>query len=229
MWQLVEAIRGLGDACRALDVPIVSGNVSLYNETDGRSIQPTPAVAAVGLLQDVSAFARSWFATAGDRIALLGNVTGELGGSELLASMGQTAGRPPQLDMAAEKAVQGACRALIQKRLLRSAHDCSEGGLAVALAEACMMGPHRLGARVRLPAATARPDLDAFSEEPSRIVISFDPARESEVRTLALAGGTPFTILGEVGGDWLEVEGLGKVAVEELGRVYREGFPSLFG
>ena len=229
MWQLVEAIRGLGDACWALDVPIVSGNVSLYNETDGRSIQPTPAVAAVGLLQDVSAFARSWFATAGDRIALLGNVTGELGGSELLASMGQTAGRPPQLDMAAEKAVQGACRALIQKRLLRSAHDCSEGGLAVALAEACMMGPHRLGARVRLPAATARPDLDAFSEEPSRIVISFDPARESEVRTLALAGGTPFTILGEVGGDWLEVEGLGKVAVEELGRVYREGFPSLFG
>ncbi len=148
MWQLVEAIRGLGDACRGLGVPIVSGNVSLYNETDGRAIQPTPAVAAVGLMQDVSAFARSWFVATGDRIALLGNVTGELGGSELLAALGQIAGRPPRLDLAAERAVQAVCRTLIQKRLLRSAHDCSEGGLAIALAEACMMGPLRLGARV---------------------------------------------------------------------------------
>jgi phosphoribosylformylglycinamidine synthase len=228
MWQLVEAIRGLGDACRALEVPIVSGNVSLYNETDGRSIQPTPAVAAVGLLEDVSAFARSWFAVSDDRIALLGNVTGELGGSELLASMGQTAGRPPKLDMKAERAVQAACRGLIQKRLVRSAHDCSEGGLALALAESCMMGPHRLGARVSLPAATDRPDLDAFSEEPSRIVLSFDPAKENEVKAIARAQGAPLTILGEVGGDSLELEGLGKVPVEDLSKAYREGFPSLF-
>ncbi len=228
MWQLVEAIRGLGEACRALEVPIVSGNVSLYNETDGRSIQPTPAVAAVGLLHDVSAFVRSWFERAGDRVALLGKVTGELGGSELLASMGQTAGRPPKLDMSAEKAVQGACRALIRKKLLRSAHDCSEGGLAIAIAEACMMGPLRLGARVKLPAATGRPDLDAFSEEPSRIVISFDPANEGQVREVAAALGAPLTILGEVGGDWLELEELGKASVEELAWVYREGFQSLF-
>jgi phosphoribosylformylglycinamidine synthase II len=227
MWQLVEAIRGLGDACRGLGVPIVSGNVSLYNETDGRSIQPTPALAAVGLLDDVASFTRSWFTTPGDRIALLGNVTGELGGSELLASQGSTAGRPPRLHIDAELAVQAACREAVRRRLVRSAHDCSEGGLAVAIVEACMMGPHRLGARVRLPAATARPDLDAFSEEPSRIVISYEPSREAEIKRTALARGAAFTVLGEVGGDTLELEGLGGAPVEELATVYRTAFPSL--
>ena len=228
MWQLAQSVRGLREACLGFGVPIVSGNVSLYNETDGQAIQPTPALAAVGLVPDVGACSQSWFARAGDRVALLGVGTGELGGSELLASRGQTAGKPPRLDLARERAVQAACRAAVRARLLHSAHDCSEGGLAVALAECCMMGPLRLGARVAPPPATDRPDLDLFSEEPSRIVLSFAPEHEAEVRALAEHHGAPFTLLGEVGGEALVLEGLGEAPLAALAAAYREGFPSLF-
>jgi phosphoribosylformylglycinamidine synthase len=182
----------------------------------------------VGLLDDVTAFVRSWFTTAGDRIALLGSTTGELGGSELLASRGVTAGRPPKLHVDREIAVQGACRELVRKRLVRSAHDCSEGGLAVSIAEACMMGPLRLGAKVKLPTATARPDLDAFSEEPSRILVSYAPAQEAEVKRVAQSRGAAFSVLGDVGGDRLELEGLGGAGVAELAEAYRAAFPALF-
>jgi phosphoribosylformylglycinamidine synthase len=228
-WQLAEAIRGLGDACRALGVPVVSGNVSLYNESFGRAIQPTPAVAVVGLLDDVALAIPSWFGKPGDRVALIGRCTGEIGGSELVASAGSTAGRPPRLHDDLERAVQAACRALVRARLLRSAHDCSDGGLAVALAECCVMGKRSLGATLELQAATARPDLDAFSEEPSRIVVSYDPAEEARVRELCERHGAPLTHLGTVGGDALDLGGLGRVALEELSAAWRGGLQMALG
>ncbi len=234
MWQLAEAIRGLGDACRALELPVVSGNVSLYNETDGKAIQPTPAVAVVGLVEDCRHTARAWFQEAGDRVALLGEAwqgAPELGGSELLAAEGKLAGRPPRLDLEREKAVQRACRQMIRAGLLRSAHDCSEGGLAVALAECCIMGPEdrRLGASLKLPLPGSRPDLALFSEEPSRIVVSYPPAREAEVQAAAKAAGAPLLVLGSVGGDELAIEGACRVPVAALSEAWRGGLPDVLG
>src|SRR5579872_2136166 len=132
MWQFAEACRGIATACRELEVPVVSGNVSLYNETDGKSIFPTPTVAVVGLLPDFSRHCGAAFARAGDRIALLGQTRGVLGGSEyLVAFHGKTAGLPPRLDAAAEAALQRTVRELVRAGHLSSAHDASEGGLAV--------------------------------------------------------------------------------------------------
>jgi phosphoribosylformylglycinamidine synthase len=232
MWQLAEAIRGIGDACRALEVPVVSGNVSLYNETDGKAIQPTPAVAVVGLVEDVTCTTVAWFRQPGDEIALLGPPwTGapEVGGSELAAMAGLIRGRPPKLDLVLEKTVQTACRSLVRAGLLSSAHDCSDGGLAVALAECCMMGPawQRLGAKVALPVAASRAELALFSEEPSRILISFAPERGNEVRALAQAAGAPLLRLGEVGGDELEITGNCRVSVTALSEAWRGGLPDV--
>ena len=232
MWQLAESIRGLGDACRELGVPIVSGNVSLYNETDGQAIQPTPAVAVVGLIPDVARTSHSWFQREGDVVALLGNLASEppeLGGSELLAMRGRLAGRPPPLDLTKEKAVQAACRALVRAGLVASAHDCDGGGLAVALAEACMMGPdgERHGARISLSPGGTRPDLALFSEEPSRIVISFSPERLAQVRTTAAAAGAPLTVLGEVRGDALAIDDRLRVPITELSNAWRTGLEAV--
>ena len=136
MWQIGEAVRGIGDACRALDTPITGGNVSLYNETEGRAIFPTPVLGVVGLLEDASKTATRTFKTIGAAVVLLGDNLGELGGSEYLATMHNTvAGKPPVLDLKREAALQKLIVKLIRDGCIESAHDCSEGGLAIALAE----------------------------------------------------------------------------------------------
>jgi phosphoribosylformylglycinamidine synthase len=233
MWQLVEAIRGLGDACRALDTPVVSGNVSLYNETDGRGIKPTPTIGMVGLLPVAAKAVESAFVEHGSThaIALLGVNTDEIGGSEYLKVIhGQIAGVPPKLDVARERAVGAACIALGRAGLLASAHDCSEGGLAVALAESCVSGSRPIGATVKL-SESLRPDLLLFGEAPSRIVISFDPAKEAEVRAIVAQHGAPFAILGATGGRNLSIYGpkgqLLEVPVADLSAAWRGGFRSL--
>jgi phosphoribosylformylglycinamidine synthase len=227
MHQLKEAIRGLGDACRALDTPVVSGNVSLYNETDGRAIFPSPSVGMVGLLPRASMAVGARF-SGGSVIALLGNNTDELGASEYLATLhGLTAGRPPQLDLAREAAVGKSCRALVAAGLLRSAHDCGDGGLAVTLAECCF-GEPLVGASIELPLFGLRPDALLFGEAPSRIVVSFAAADEAAVRKLVT--DVPFAILGHAGGDALTIRADGKVLiarpVRELALAHRGGLES---
>ncbi len=225
MHQLKEAIRGLGDACRALGTPVVSGNVSLYNETDGRAIFPSPSVGMVGLLPRAAAAVGARWA-GGAKIALLGVNTDEIGGSEYLATIhGLTAGAPPRLDLEREAAVGRACRALVGAGLLAAAHDCSEGGLAVALAECCFGDPI-VGAEVALPAGI-RADLLLFGEAPSRIVIAYAPEQEAEVKQIALAHGAPFSSIGKTGGDVLSIRLGDDVAiarkVRELRDAYRGG------
>jgi phosphoribosylformylglycinamidine synthase II len=227
MWQLVEAIRGLGDACRELGTPIVSGNVSLYNETDGKGIKPTPSVGMVGLIPCAADAVGAGFDD-GCTIALLGVNTDEIGGSEYLDRVhGRQAGRPPRLDVAREKAVGGACRALVAAHLLVSAHDCSEGGLAVALAESCILAARPLGATVKLDDAL-RPDLLLFGEAPSRIVVSFRPEREAEVRAIAAQHGAPIAIIGATGGRQLQLfqksTRLVDAPVDQLLTAWRQGF-----
>jgi phosphoribosylformylglycinamidine synthase len=210
----------------------VSGNVSLYNETEGQGIFPTPTVGMVGLVEPVDRTCQSAFRNAGDIVALIGSIQGEVGGSEYLAAeVGEEAGRPPALDLAREKAVQETVRRAIREGLLSSAHDCSDGGLAVALAECCMMhdapagatAPF-LGAAVRVPFPT-RKDFVLFGEDASRIVVSLPPARWAELEALAQAAGAPLVRLGAVGGDRLEIAGALSVPVAELSAAWRDGLP----
>jgi len=173
MWQFGEAVRGIRDACHALSVPVVSGNVSFYNETEGAAIPPTPTIAMVGLLENIDLHITQWFKGEGDTIVLLGRTREELGASEYLAlAHGLVRGAPPWIDLDVEKQLQRVCLQAIAEGLVRSAHDIAEGGLAVALAECCISGPGPgIGAAIELEGAI-RPDALLFSESQSRIVLS---------------------------------------------------------
>jgi phosphoribosylformylglycinamidine synthase len=235
MWQLTEAIRGLGAACRALETPVVSGNVSLYNDTEGRSVKPTPTVGMVGLLSDASlAVGQAFPQEGGDlRVGLLGINTDEIGGSEYLATVvGRVAGLPPRLDTVREAQVGRTCRALVAARLVAAAHDCSEGGLGVALAECCITGTRPRGARIELSDAL-RADLLLFGEAPSRILVTYRAGDEDQVRTVAASHGAPFTPLGEVGGERLVITHHGCTLVDEpvsdLQAAWRGGLPRILG
>ncbi|HUM13918.1 MAG TPA: phosphoribosylformylglycinamidine synthase subunit PurL [Myxococcaceae bacterium] len=229
MWQFAEATRGISAACRELGVPVVSGNVSLYNETEGRAILPTPTVAVVGLLPDVSATCTGVFHRAGDKVAVLGETLGQLGGSEwLLMTAGKIAGRPPVLDAAREKALQSMVRELVRSRKVTSAHDTSEGGLAVALAECCMASAEApIGAQVSLPLGSVAPHAVLFGEDASRVIVSYAPEHEAEIAAASKAAGVPFTSIGSVGGDRLVISGLLDLPVARLSDAWRSGIPSL--
>ena len=224
MWQFSQAIRGMREACLALEIPVVSGNVSFYNETDGVSIYPTPTVAMVGLLEDVERVAAPWFGTEGDLVALLGPNRPEMGGSEYLkVAHGRVAGTPPAVDLALERGVQRTCRAAVETGILSSAHDVSEGGLAAALAEACMGGPGRgMGAVVDTP-GDGRPDVLLFGESHSRIVVSLKEEDYGRFQALASREGVPAAVIGRVGGPHLVIGDLVRAPVERLRDLWSTG------
>ena len=203
-WQLSEGVRGLGDACRALGLPVTGGNVSLYNESMGGAIAPTPEIGVVGLLDDLATLVGPAFAHGGDTIVLVGDATPGLAGSAYAALAGVTTDDdPPDLDLAREAAVQAFIREAIARGLVASAQDVSDGGLAVALAECAMWGD--LGGRVRL-ALVASPAVDLFGESPSRLVVSCTPAHAAALVLLARQHGLPVESIGSVGGDRLVIE-----------------------
>jgi phosphoribosylformylglycinamidine synthase II len=206
-WQLRECVEGLAEACRAFGTPVTGGNVSLYNESPAGAIDPTPTVGMVGLIADERHVTTQHFKRAGDAILLLGGIGDELGGSQFVAVVhGRKEGRPPRLDFARELALQEAVRGLIRQGLVRSAHDCSEGGLAVALAECAISGPEPLGADVNLETAGLRGDQVLFNESQSRIVLSVSP-EERQTAISALAGaGVPVEWIGTVGGADLKIQ-----------------------
>nr|PZM92421.1 MAG: phosphoribosylformylglycinamidine synthase subunit PurL [Pseudomonadota bacterium] len=226
MWQIVQAIHGIADACRDFGVPVVSGNVSLYNETAGQAILPTPICAAVGIVPDVSRVVSTTFVDEGHEIALLGTCTGEAGGSEyLFRQFGRNLGPVPRLDVAREKAVQAAVRELVRAGVLASAHDVSEGGLAVALAECATSG---IGAVVRIE-AKGRKDFLVFGEDPSRVLVSYDPARRAEVEAIATRAGAPFTVIGRTGGSRLAIEGAFDLPLDQVLSAWKNGLKDAFG
>ena len=210
--QLREAVEGMAEACRAFDTPVTGGNVSLYNESPAGAIDPTPTVGMVGLVEDPKHITTQFFKEAGDVIVLVGEPGDELGASHfLLAIHGLKVGPPPRLDYKKELAVQDAVRSLIRMGLVRSAHDCSDGGLAVALAESCISGDMMLGARTEIPSASPRADVPLFNESQSRIVLSVKPADADTVLAHIEALGVPASRLGTVtDGDSLEIATAGK-------------------
>jgi phosphoribosylformylglycinamidine synthase len=213
MGQFEAAVRGLSDACRELEIPVVSGNVSFYNETDGRAIPPTPTVGMVGLLEDVENRVRLPFRREGDVVALLGETRDELGGSEFLRVVKtRDEGPCPELDLAAEKRLVELLVALAQGRILASAHDLSEGGLAVAAAECAMKSG--LGVEIRLEEGI-RPSALLFGETPGRVLVTADPSNRSALTESAGRFGVPCQIVGTVGGPSLRIAAGTKILLEE--------------
>ena len=217
-WEMEETIAGLAHACRTLDIPIVSGNVSLYNDSSGESaIYPTPVVGMVGVLDDYSKRLSAGLRQDGDFVLLIGSSHNDLGGTEYLkVEHGYVAGRPPALDLTREQAVNRLILAAAQSGYLHSAHDIAEGGMLVALAECCLLG----GLGVRCPAVRPEPPLrlDAafFGESPSRYIVSVPSRAMPEIQSLARRHHVELSLLGLAGGEVLEFEGQLKLSLEEM-------------
>jgi phosphoribosylformylglycinamidine synthase subunit PurL len=206
MWQFALSVEGIADACRELEIPVVSGNVSFYNETHEIGIYPTPIIGMVGLIENGERVIRPGFRDAGDRIVLLGETKDELGGSEYLRRIhAREGGFPPLLNLAAEKAVQKSCLDGIEADIIKSAHDCSEGGLAVALAEAAIMSGGRHGAVITLPDLPIRKDAHLFGESQSRIIVTVEDKHFPELQRRCAEEGVPLAVIGRVGGDRLMI------------------------
>ncbi|MEQ1859694.1 MAG: phosphoribosylformylglycinamidine synthase subunit PurL [Chthoniobacteraceae bacterium] len=209
-WQLAECVDGLAEGCRAFDTPVTGGNVSLYNQSPAGAIDPTPTVGMVGLIESEHHITTSHFKDAGDAIILVGEIGDGLGASHFLKVMhGRKAGRVPALDFAKERAVHAAVLAMIRSRLVKSAHDCSEGGLAVTLAESCLTNREQpIGASIDLGAGRA--DELLFNESQSRVVLSCRASNASTILMLLDLRGVPARRLGTVGGDELTIKAGGE-------------------
>jgi phosphoribosylformylglycinamidine synthase len=208
MWQLVEAIEGMAEACRAFELPVTGGNVSLYNETDGKAIHPTPVVGIVGLLEDVRWAVGRAFPEAGLEIIVLGDNRGDMAGSEYLAVLhGAVCGRPAEPDLIRERSLQRLLPAAARQGVLRSANDVSAGGLAVALAEACFGAA--VGAEVQVPPVAGAPVpatvAALFGEGPGVVVVSVAPSHRRAFLDLAAEHGVPAVVAGRTGGERLRV------------------------
>jgi phosphoribosylformylglycinamidine synthase II len=209
-WQLREGVRGLGDACRALGLPVTGGNVSLYNESPAGSIAPTPEIGVVGLLDDVAKLVGPAFVDEGDAVVLIGEPTPGLTGSDYAALAGSTVeDGVPALDLGREAALQAFVLEAVDRGLVRSAQDVAGGGLAVALAEAAIWGD--LGATIRVPSAMS-PAVELFGESPSRVVLTAMPRHAPALVLLARQHGLPVEALGSVGGDLLRIQLVGSGA-----------------
>jgi phosphoribosylformylglycinamidine synthase subunit PurL len=220
-WQLSEGVRGLGDACRALGLPVTGGNVSLYNESPAGAIAPTPEIGVVGLIEDVATLVGPAFVEDGDVAVLVGETAAGLAGSDYAALAGSAPeDEPPMLDLAREAAVQRFIRDAIARGLVASAQDVAGGGLAVALAEGAIWGGR--GAALRVPIAHS-PAVDLFGEAPSRLVVTCRARYAAALELLARQHGLPIERLGTVGGDRLVIEltvaGATGAAEERGGRV----------
>ncbi|HEX7315257.1 MAG TPA: phosphoribosylformylglycinamidine synthase subunit PurL, partial [Pyrinomonadaceae bacterium] len=235
MWAFSEVIDGMAEACEALGTPVVSGNVSFYNETEGRGIHPTPVIGMVGLVEDVRRVVTQGFKREGHLVALVGRSDDDISASEYEATvlgrgieeMIATGARVPALDLERERAVQRAVLLAAEEGLLQSAHDCSDGGLAVALAECCFssLGRRALGATVTLDDGLS-PAASLFGETPSRVLVSFDESQRTRLERIAAQAGAPLKVIGRTGGARLRINtgGAEHVSqdVSELETVWRD-------
>jgi phosphoribosylformylglycinamidine synthase II len=225
MWQLAEAVRGLAEGCKTLGIPVTGGNVSLYNQTGTTPIHPTPVIGVLGVHPDVRRRLAAGFAADGAPVVLLGTTSPEFGGSAWAEVVHQhLGGRPPAVDLEAERRLAALITAASEAGLLASAHDVSDGGLAIALAEACVHGGR--GCAVSLP---GDPFTALFSESAGRALVSVAPARETEFAALCATHGVPVTALGHTGGDSLTVDNAFAIPLTDLERTWTATLPAIFG
>jgi phosphoribosylformylglycinamidine synthase len=225
MWQLSEAIDGLADACRAFDVPVVGGNVSLYNESNGRDIEPTPVIGLVGLVDHLDRRPPGVTLVAGGRVVLLGapEATNLAGSRWAWTAHGHVGGALPALDVEAHTAVCALVRELVGEGVVAGVHDVSDGGLGLAVAEMAV----RSGVGFRLAGVASHAGL--FSEAPSRIVVCAGPERIDDLAARAAAAGVPITSLGEAGGDRLVVDGLVDMSLADAVSAWHRALPEALG
>jgi len=224
MWQFKRAIEGISEAAVRLNTPVVSGNVSFYNQTGRSAIYPTPTIGMVGLITDVEKHITQWFKDDGDVIVLLGETREELGGSEYMKQAhGIVAGKPPRLDLEAESNLVRALLEASDRGILKSAHDLSEGGIALSLAESCFTPENTAGITVEL-SGTIRGDALLFSESQARAVVSLDNQNTGILRTITESNNVPMTVIGTVGGTGFLIKGLIDIPVSEARRAWAAGF-----
>lgn len=231
-WQFKEAVGGMGEACRAFNTPVTGGNVSFYNESPTASVFPTPVIGMLGVVDDLKHVTTSYFKAAGDRIVLLGMTSGHVGGSEYLNLIhGLTAGDAPPLDLSAELRLHRATLMAIAEGLVQSAHDCSEGGLAVALAECCFTPESRdLGASVEYSAGGIREDFLLFGEDQSRILLSAREESLGNLLSICREHGVAATLLGSVTHNGrLKINRSVDAEVGEISRSYLTAIETLVG
>ena len=228
-WQLREAVEGAAEACRSFGTPVTGGNVSLYNESPAGVVDPTPTIGMVGLIEKEAHVTTQWFKNAGDAVLLVGNIGNELGGSRFLkVCHGKKIGPPPHVDLEHEMKVQKAVRDLIRAGLVKSAHDCSEGGLAVAIAESCFNPKERFAAEIRIAGETpAATEEILFNESQSRIVISVAPENLDKTMSMLEKSGVPFQQLGKVGGNQLCFEVAGEEFSWPIADLYDDWWNSI--
>jgi phosphoribosylformylglycinamidine synthase len=232
MWQFEQVVDGMAEACRTFGIPVTGGNVSFYNDTEGLSIHPTPVLGIVGILDDIRKAVSPGFKGAGDVVVLIGENREELGGSEYLRVVHNLeAGAPPTIDLEREKRHQEFCLDAIEAGLVRSAHDLSEGGLAVALAECVFHGRKKLGCSVALE-DSIRPDTLLFGESQSRILVTCRRKDLDRLRELAREKGVPARAIGETGGAEIAVGHRGRellrLPVEKAYRAWKDALPNFF-
>ncbi len=223
-WQFTEAIRGMGDACRKFDTPVTGGNVSFHNESKNRAVFPTPTIGMLGLIDDLDKVIGAAFKNDGDLIAIIGNEREELGGSEYLKQVfGLVTGKAPILDLDEESRLHKTVLSAIDERLLNSAHDISEGGIAIALAEKSILSG-KFGAHVALKDST---ESILFGESQSRIIVSFSPERKEQIEAICKRNDIGFHLVGTVTSGRFIINDLIKTDVNELTEKYENSIPSL--
>ncbi len=207
-WQFRRCVEGLAEGCRVFGTPVTGGNVSFYNESPVAAIDPTATVGMLGLIDDPKHITTQWFKESGHVILLLGEIGDELGGSEYLKRIhGLKTGKPPRMDLDHAKKISEFTLDIIKKGWVKSAHDCSEGGLAVALAESCMSnGDSMVGAKVNLSGVKQRVDATLFGESQSRIVLSAVKTNADKIIKAAAKAGLPVKKLGVTGGKTLKIK-----------------------
>jgi phosphoribosylformylglycinamidine synthase subunit PurL len=220
-WQFKQAIEGMGEACRFFDTPVTGGNVSFYNESPNTAVYPTPTIGMVGLVEKLENITTSFFKDEGDFIYLVGEDFEELGGSEYLKIIhNKVTGDSPKMNLEVEKKLHDVILKAIDKKFIKSAHDISEGGIAAALAECCIMNENNLiGAEVNIP-IKSRKDFSLFSESQSRIIVSISQNRKEDFEEFLKSAKQSFNLLGKVGGKSLNIKEIFDVEVEALADIY---------
>jgi phosphoribosylformylglycinamidine synthase len=232
MGQFKEVTEGITEACSAFAIPVTGGNVSFYNDTEGISIYPTPVLGVVGLIRDFTKAVTPGFKKEGQAIVLLGENKEELGGSEYLKALfNEEKGTPPAIDLKREKAVQELCLSAIEAGLIQSAHDISEGGLAVCLAESCIFSERKIGCRIDLK-DELRPDALLFGETQSRIIVSIQVSKLKKLLELAKKRKVTAAVIGRTGGKNIQVTHRGKklvsVPIKQAFKAWKDAIPDFF-
>ncbi len=233
MWEFAQAVKGMGEACRVLETPVTGGNVSFYNETNGKGVLPTPTIGMVGIIENLQWVITQGFKNEGDLVAVLGDTKGHLEGSLYeWALKGVLRGDPPKVDLQAEKRLYHLLVELARDRLISSAHDTSEGGLGVCLAECCLSSKGLLGAEILVEDWEIETIPLLFGEDQGRVVISYLPANHDDIAELCHKHGVTLTPIGEVAGKDLSIQtrdGKVKMEVRELRSTWRNSLFNLMG